>query len=935
MAMTKRKYKQRNYAYFKEGNYLQEYCMANMVQDKRAPVGSHYYGKRFYTPEQVHCGSIKGEGKLSLFDSSNPRDGQNLNMWKDWLTGAAGDIYQLVQRNENIQTRYEAYDRLEEFFGKVKTKTQSRPPKKRYRNKTVKEAKKEGKFEQTNQRFADEEAKCMSRRRKIERQIIQNLRETGAFFKSMDKMPCQVIRNKDGSFQRKSMTCANYLKGMLLNADDPRYMCRTDIRNAGWNIREGAKPEEFEFLVTKDAKYHLVTFKLYNAKDIEGIPPYVPEPRLSTEEVTDRLKTMLRDNGVEMPDEALFKDPLEGMKALRELAAENTWQEAKVPAERFVEREYAMTKLLQHAGATKPYKIKDCPVITEYLEHDPTARVFYKSIGRADRAAQKINGAYSEAELKRVAARAREIKAMMAEPLQQLEVTMKEDYQMKDTLIPKGAHFQGDKAYDILYQIVQEDRRLFEDIDNPSYRKPILFKIKFQNWEQNISLEQGLLQTGNKGTITESLQYAAMRPLRENAFDEKVRDKAIEERLKLKLFNGDDEFKEAYQESPETIKEAEAWMMVQEYQKADLDLAQKSAPLLQSESRYLGSHPAYRKIEDRVDTYLYHVPVNEEVTNEIDVRKKYGELALDVKKPDFYGSKEDGLVIELKHSLVADYNGNFMAPGLEEEPLMVKPFLKEIEQRNVQEFEQKFAVSLENDEGKEAYKGDDARQFLYALMQDDREMWTHEQSGMKPVEYSGWRKLNVSYDDVPIIKDREYYDGQLKIGNSRFVKELMASEEGKLDAKSKEALKELNKGLRVLEKYTDNQEQHEAALEFDKPKKEEIAEVLGRGFEPEGMEANRPKVGRKVSQVMPWYEAKAMVNYCHTDKEKTDYMVAELAKKYKADTIQRWIGNYLPKYKGYVKESLERPEIKQALENQPKRGKTVVQAKSQTNGRGQ
>ena len=52
---------------------------------------------------------------------------------------------------------------------------------------------------------------------------------------------------------------------------------------------------------------------------------------------------------------------------------------------------------------------------------------------------------------------------------------------------------------------------------------------------------------------------------------------------------------------------------------------------------------------------------------------------------------------------------------------------------------------------------------------------------------------------------------------------------------------------------------------------------------------------------MPWYEAKAIVNYCHTDKEKTDYMVAELAKKYKADTIERWIGNYLPKYKKYVK----------------------------------
>lgn len=933
--MTKRKYKHRNYDYFKEGNYLQEYCMANMVQDKRAPVGSHYYGKRFYTPEQVHCGSLKEKGKLSLFDSSNPSQGQNLNMWKDWLTNKSGDIYMLVMWNENIPTRYEAYDRLEEFFGKVKTKTQSRPQWKRYRNKTVKEAKKEGNFEQMQQHFADEEAKCMSQRRAIEKEVIQNLRETGAFFKSMGKMPCQVVRNDDGSFRRKSMTSANYLKGMLLNADDPRYMCRTDIRNAGWDIKEGAKPEQFEFLVTKDAKRHLVTFKLYNAKDIEGIPPHVPEPTLSTEEVTDRIKTMLKDNGVEMPDEALFKDPLEGMKALRKLAAENTWKDAKVPAQRFLEREYAMTKLLQYAGATKPYKIKDCPIITEYLEHDMTSRVLYKSTYRGDTAAQAINGAYSEAELKRVAERTREIEAMMAEPLRQLEITMKEDYRMNDTLIPKGAHFQGDKAYDMLYQIIQEDRRLFENIDNPDYRKPVSFQVQFQDWKQDISLQQGLLQTGNKGTVTESLQYAAMRPLRENAFDEVARDNAIEERVKLKLFNGDDDFKEAYQESPETIKEAEARLLVQEYQKADLDLAQKSAPLLQSECRYLGSHPAYRKIEDRVDTYLYHVPANEEVNNEIDVRKKYGELALDVKRPDFYSSKEDGLVIELKHSLVADYNGNFMAPGLEEEPLMVKPFLKEIEQRNVQEFEQKFAVSLETDEGKETYKGDDARQFLYALMQDDQEMWTHEQSGMKPVEYSGWRKLNVSYDDVPIIKDREYYDGQLKIGNARFAKELMTSDENNLDAKGKAALKELNKGLRVLEKYTDNQEQHEAALEFDKPKKEEITEVLSRGFEPEGMEANRPKVGRKVSQVMPWYEAKAVVNYCHTNKEKTDYMVAELAKKYKADTIQRWIGSYLPKYKGYVKESLERPEIKQALENQPKRGKTVVQAKSQTNGRGQ
>lgn len=926
--MKKRKYKQRNYAYYKDR--IQEYCMGNLPQDSKAPAGSHYYGRRFFSPDQCRFGSMKGRGKLSIFDSENPASGTNYNMFKDWETGKSGDIYMLVMWNEGIQTRYEAYDRIEDLMGKAPEKEQSRTKAVRYRNKTARQARKEGGFKRTKEFFDNEEATCLSRRRTIENQLISNLHETGAFFKSMDKIPCQIKIDQDGKSVQKEMTCANYLKAMILNEPDPRYMCKTDIDKAGWKLREGAKPETFEYLVNKDKKYHLVTWKLYNAKDIEGIPPYEKGQNLSPEEITDRIKTMLKDNGVEMKDEALFKDPLEGIKALRKLAGENTWHEARLPAQRALEREYAMTKLLQHAGATKPYKIKDDALITEYLEHDAMTKILYKSAYRGDTASQKINGAFEKAELKRVAQQARELEAMMKDPLQQLEVTMNQDYQMKDTLIPKGAQLKGDDAYKVLFHIVQEDRHLFEDIDNPDYRTSVSFKVQFKDWQQDISLEQGLLQTGNKGTLTESLKYAALRPLREQAFDEVRREEAITERMKLKLFNGGDEFKEAWEASPETLKAAEARLMVQEYQKADLELSQAMEPLLQSESRYLSSHPAYQKIEDRVDTYLYRIPANENITDEIDVRRKYGEMALDVKTPEFYGRKEDGLVIELKHSLVPDYDGHFMAPGMEEEPLPVKPFIKEIEQHHVQEFEDKFTVSLETDAGKESYKGDEARQFVYALMQDDRDMFTHEQSGMKPVEYSGWRKLTVSYDEVPVLS-REYYDGQMKIGNARFAKDLINSEKDGLDNRGRAALNDLNKGLRVLEKYTDNQVQLESAVEFERPKPEEIEAVIQHGFEPENMEEHRPKIGRKVAQVMPWYEAKAIVNYCHTDKEKADYMVAELAKKYKADTIERWIGNYLPKYKKYVKESLERPDIKKAIENQPKR--TRVQEKSQSTER--
>lgn len=494
--MKKRKYKQRNYAYYK--NRIQEYCMGNLPQDSKAPAGSRYYGRRFFSPDQCRFGSMKGRGKLSIFDSENPASGTNYNMFKDWETGKSGDIYMLVMWNEGIQTRYEAYDRIEDLMGRAPEKEQSRTKAVRYRNKTARQARKEGSFKRTKEFFDNEEATCLSRRRTIENQLINNLHETGAFFKSMDKIPCQIKIGQDGQPVQKEMTCANYLKAMILDEPDPRYMCKTDIDKAGWKLREGAKPETFEYLVNKDAKYHLVTWKLYNAKDIEGIPPYEKGQNLSPEEITDRIKTMLKDNGVEMKDEALFKDPLEGIKALRKLAGENTWHEARLPAQRALEREYAMTKLLQHAGATKPYKIKDGALITEYLEHDATTKILYKSAYRGDTASQKINGAFEKAELKRVAQQARELEAMMKDPLQQLEVTMKQDYQMKDTLIPKGAQLKGDDAYKVLFHIVQEDRRLFEDIDNPEYRKEVAFKVQFKDWQQDIPWNRDCYRRGTR-----------------------------------------------------------------------------------------------------------------------------------------------------------------------------------------------------------------------------------------------------------------------------------------------------------------------------------------------------------------------------------------------------------------------------------------------------
>lgn len=187
--MKKRKYKQRNYAYYKDR--IQEYCMGNLPQDSKAPAGSHYYGRRFFSPDQCRFGSMKGRGKLSIFDSENPASGTNYNMFKDWETGKSGDIYMLVMWNEGIQTRYEAYDRIEDLMGKAPEKEQSRTKAVRYRNKTARQARKEGGFKRTKEFFDNEEATCLSRRRTIENQLISNLHETGPSSKAWIRFPAR------------------------------------------------------------------------------------------------------------------------------------------------------------------------------------------------------------------------------------------------------------------------------------------------------------------------------------------------------------------------------------------------------------------------------------------------------------------------------------------------------------------------------------------------------------------------------------------------------------------------------------------------------------------------------------------------------------------------------------------------------------------------
>ena len=239
--------------------------------------------------------------------------------------------------------------------------------------------------------------------------------------------------------------------------------------------------------------------------------------------------------------------------------------------------------------------------------------------------------------------------------------------------------------------------------------------------------------------------------------------------------------------------------------------------------------------------------------------------------------------------------------------------MKENEARKLQDFESKFELSITDTTGEERYKGETARQCLSYLMMDDRDMYERQKSGMKPVELSQRQHVTVRFGDQ-VLMDEDVYLGQLKLGNYTSVYDMLEAH-----CKDKQRLRDLYGGLHVSEKYTMNPELLDIVQTYQQVPQELIDQDLKREFLPEGMESSRPRVGQKASVAMQWYKAKALVNYCHTNTEITNYIVADMARKYKAETIERVIKTHLPELKNCVRQSLERPEIQKTIKENRER----------------
>ncbi len=928
-----------NWEYYK--GYLQQYCMTNLSYSNRIPENSKYYQRKFYSPSGE---SGKGTGGFYLNDPTDHQNGNHYTRWYDITTQQSGNIYDLMVRLGDARNKVEAYNRCVELYGKAPKREQgaSRSPERQAERRAYKYRH----MERSQAELVEERQRCQAQRVWIEKQVLQNLMETGSFFKDADKIPVYLQHNsKDKTLHTKQMTCANYLHAMILHEDDPRYIGKKSIEKQGLRLRPGAMPVLFEYLEHKDEAEHVVTWSLYNAKDVIGLPPYEPPQKASEEEITESIKMMLKSVGVE-PDKTLFESKEEFFKNLREAASTKTWKDAEVLGQRALEQELVMTRMLQFSGMKEPYKVANAGAIIEHLTRDvekKESRNLFLSGYRMDVAVRTMTDSfenYAKMEIERLN---QEVKKMMEKPLNGLSVTVEKDLSLPgQQMVPGGITLKDEEAYKLLAAVVRQDKAMFDNVHHPAYNRPVDLQVSWQGQEIPVHTRLGQLDTGNVQNVYEALRVLAVKEARDKVFDEPQRLEAIAAEVKRRAYTSE-EFRDAYEKNPQVVEDSIKRELYEQYEVKEAEIAKAFGDMGIRETQYQERHPELQ-LKSVADTYLYLVPAkavsgqdilseDEALAQHIfktsapsrplpkaavnELLEQYGsDVVLSVRTPQEYGNPKKGYVIESRVPFEPGLEGQYLLPGKPDTAaIMAKPFPKEIEETRMQNFEKSFTVTVKQDGETERYQGDEARTYLAMTMDDDRHMYEEQQSGYKDVEQSKPQHLTIAYGNT-VLADKQIYLGRMDLGNYQSVQEAViglaedTTTRNGGSSRQQQVLRDVIRDMRPVTKYSPEQGYNAIIRSFEKIPKAEIEKSLQQDFSPKGMDRFRPnRVPQTLANRMKWFEAKAEVNFCHEPEQKAAYLVKELAGRYKEDTVRDYMDRFFPALKDRVTEHLKKPEV--------------------------
>lgn len=933
--MPGRPRKEYNWEYYKK--FLKQYCDYRLSYSDRIPPESPNFGRKYYSPwvAETDKGST---GSFYINDPVDKINGHNYTMWWDNKTKQHGNIYKLMMLLDGYKNAAEAYERCEQMFGKAPelTPEERKKQNKSYHRKAERAHYRVQKDKDYQSKLDEEERRCKAIRKNIEEKIIKNIETSGTLFTHMDRIPV-YLQEKKGELITQHMSNANYMQAMLLHQEDPRYISARAAATMGYRIKEGATPIIFEYEEHKDEGQRLKLWPLYNAKDVIGLPAYQEPLQLKQEEVVENIKTLLQANDVPVPKEEaqgnLVGIPESLLEGVRKVAEEATWKKAVNRGQRGIERELVTTRLLQYVGSREPYAItKDKYFIEEHLKRDIESRGsrnLFRSGGRMDQGVSKIIENYNNTSLEE----ARNIYAQIMEnaknPFEGLLIRADKDLDLPgEKTVPKGAEIRNAKAYRYLAALVKEDRRLFAKTHQEGYGREMAFTVSFGASSYPVRVNLGQLDMGNSESIIQSLHEGIMKERRSQVYDRDARDTAVQEIVRKKAYE-DAEYYKAVIAEPVAVAQKEAKHLRDMYIADNAKLYQDFEPLTKDEAKYMKKHPELKL--KRADTYQYIVldtpdkawSQEELVTayeaNVVVSTKTAADMGL-------YQNDSDipikGTVVETRVPFEEDRSGYYTPLGKSMDvEIPARPMPQDVEKWRMKEVEDKFTVTLGLPEKKhqEILKGDEARTCLAILMTEDREMWDEQQSGYKDREMSMPQHVAVSWGDTKLF-EKDIYPGKLDLGNAHTVGEAVADLADMSDSKIKQNVLTMQQALHTVEKYTPEQQFVADINQHEKVSAEEIAKAKERQYTPLDMDRYRPtKIGQKLANKMMWYDAVADVNFAHRPKEKAAYITRELAGKYKAETIQKYMAQYYPTQGKIVDQTLQEPKVQQTLQETAER----------------
>ena len=483
-------------------------------------------------------------------------------------------------------------------------------------------------------------------------------------------------------------------------------------------------------------------------------------------------------------------------------------------------------------------------------------------------------------------------------------------YDRNKNFYPQGAgngerKIEGEEAYNLLVDMLTKDKEMYDDekhrswdtsrfeVYNEADKKEVRLHLKLKEEQQpmKIVFRPGQLHMNNATRVSEALIALQARQEYDNAYNKNTIDR------NYKLYVDQQKFDHPGFEPNESTRNE---FIVHERDKFNdkyRSLRNQLSQLTTDENTYLSIHEKVAKdLSRKADTFFYAIPKEasrEEILEGFEsknVIRIHIPNTIDKTNPEHYVVElrnqldpltRDGEVTRDKegHAYYFDASPSHRANT---ERMQITPWLSDKAIKHANDFNERFAVTLNMDGEPISIKGNAGRELLVNQMVADRDSFNTEKEEQLRREadltpYS----IDVTYDGKTLFRETGHY-GELKLGNFKSVEEMISSQRPRMTQEELDGFDAMLKAEMVAKKYSEVKGDEDYLRSQDKVPQKEIEEVRKKPMK--SLEAAYPEENEHPSRVEV-LQRDAMVNHIEAPEAVMTYVATELAKDAKAQKL--------------------------------------------------